>query len=41
MSYSYGIIKPLSKLIIHDCGVFIPISNGIKIIKIEKELREL
>jgi len=35
MSQSYDVIKLLSKLIICDCGVFIPVSNGIKIRKID------
>ena len=41
MSYSYDVIKILSKKITCDCGVFIPVSNGIKIIKIEQEVRKL
>jgi len=41
MSYSYDVMKILSKQIICNCGVFIPVSNGIKIIKIDKGMREL
>jgi len=41
MSYSYDAIKILSKYITYDCGVFIPVSNGAKIIKIDQEVREL
>ena len=41
MSYSYDVIKILSKYITCDCGVYIPVSNGIKIIKIDQEMREL
>jgi len=32
---------PLSKLIINDCRMFIPVSNSIKIIKIDQETREV
>jgi len=35
MSHSYDVIKLLSKYIKSDCGVFIPVSNGIKIMKID------
>jgi len=31
MSHSYELIKLLSKCIMCDCGMFIPVSNGIKI----------
>ena len=41
MSYSYDVIKILSKKIIYDCGVFISVSSDIKIIKIDQEVREL
>jgi len=41
MSYSYDVIKILSKWITRDCGVFVPVSNGIKVIKIDQEMREL
>ena len=34
-------IRPLSKQIIYDCVVFIPLSNGTKIIKIAQEMQEL
>jgi len=35
MFHSYDVIKLLSKYIAYDCGVFIPVSNGIRIIKID------
>ena len=41
MSYSCDVIKILSNLITRDCGVFIPVSDGIKVIKINQEVREL
>jgi len=37
----YDVIKPLSKYITCDYGVFIAVTNGTKIIKIDQELREL
>jgi len=40
MSYSYDVIKLLSKYITDYCGVFIPVSNDLEIIKIDQELRE-
>ena len=41
MAYSYDVMKILSRQIKCGCGVFIPVSNGIKIIKINQEMREL
>jgi len=41
MSHSYDVIKHLSKLITYSCKVFIPVSNGTKIIKIDQEIRQL
>jgi len=41
MSHSYDVIMPLSKQITRDYEVFIPVSNGIKIIKMEQKMREL
>ena len=41
MSYSYDVMKILSKYITYKCGVFIPVSNGIKIIEIDQGMREL
>ena len=38
---SYDVIKQLSKLIISVCGVFIPLSIGGRMIKIDQEMREL
>jgi len=40
MSYSCDVIKPLSKQITPDYGVSIPDSSGIKIMKIQQEMRE-
>jgi len=37
MSNSYDVIKLLSKYITRDCGVFIPVYNGIKIRKIDSK----
>ena len=39
--FSYDVMKILSKYITCNCGVFIPVSNGIKIIKIDQGMREL
>jgi len=39
MSHSYDIIKPLSMKITCGCGVFIPVSSGITIMKIHQEIR--
>ena len=33
MSHSYDVIKPLSKQITCNCAVFIPVSNGKKLLK--------
>jgi len=33
------IIKLLSTYITCSCGVFIPVSNGVKIIQVDKEIR--
>jgi len=41
MTHSYDVIKPLCKQIRYDYGVFIVVSKGIKIIKIDQEMREL
>ena len=42
MSNSYDVIKPLSKQITSNCIVFIPVTNGSKIIlKINQEMQEL
>ena len=41
MSHSYDIIKLLSKYIICEFGMFIPVSNGIDIIQIDQEMPEL
>jgi len=31
MSHSYDVIKPLTKEVTCNCGVFIPVSNGTKL----------
>ena len=37
MCHSYDAIKQLSKQIACDCGIFIPVSTGAKVIKIDQE----
>jgi len=41
MSHSYDVIKSLGKQITLDCGVFISVPRDIKMIQIDRELREL
>jgi len=41
MVCNYDIIKHLSKEITWDCAVFIPVSIGRRIMKIDQEMREL
>ena len=38
---SYDVIKPLIKQIACDCGVFIPVCSGTKIIKIDQVMEEV